>query len=147
MRVVVDANVLVSAVISTRGSPGEIVRLWKAGAFELVASPSILSEVQRVICYPKIQQRYNLPEKEVRTFLALLSSHTMVVEPARELSIISSDDPSDNQYLACATAGQAAYIVTGDHHLLDLRRYEGVDILSPAAFLAILRLEGKHKAL
>jgi predicted nucleic acid-binding protein len=47
-------------------------------------------------------------------------------------------DPTDNRVLECAVAGNAAYIVTGDKHLLDIKEYQGIIMLSPAGFLAFL---------
>ena len=63
MRVVLDANFLISAVISPRGTPAQILRLWEGEEFELVISPPILAELERAIHYPRIQEKYNLSEE------------------------------------------------------------------------------------
>ena len=141
MRVVLDANVLLSAVISPRGTPAQILRLWEGEHFELVISPPILAELERVIHYPRIQERYNLSEEYVGQFLQSIGSGATVVDPAVELSVIEKD-PSDDRYLECAVASEASYIVTGDGHLLDLEEYGGVAILNPAEFLALVKLGG-----
>jgi hypothetical protein len=140
MRVVLDANIFISAVISDQGNPSEILRRWEERDFELVTSPSILEEVRRVIHYPKIQERYRLPKDAVQDLLALLRNQTVLVEPQVALDILERDS-DDNRYLACAVAGLADYIVSGDAHLLDLESYEGVEILSPIAFLTLLRIQ------
>lgn len=137
MRVVLDVNVLISAVISPQGSPAKILDLWKQDRFDLVTSALILEELARVIHYPKIQERYNLPEEHVEQFLQLIASGAITVRPSSELSVIK-EDPSDNRYLECAAAAGAAYIVTGDTHLLKLKEYKGVVTLTPAEFLALL---------
>jgi putative PIN family toxin of toxin-antitoxin system len=141
MRVVLDANVLISAVISPRGTPGQILRLWEAQEFEVVLSPPILKEVERVIHYPRIQERYDLSEEYVGQFLEFVGSSATVVEASAELAVIQ-EDPSDNRYLECAIAAGASYIVTGDAHLLRLQEYRGMVILRPAEFLAIVEWGG-----
>jgi uncharacterized protein len=142
MRIVLDANVLVSALISPRGAPGEILVAWEEDRFELVVSPATLDELGRVLRYPRIQQKYQLPVDQLELFLRLITGQAILVHPAKELAVIEAD-PSDNRYLECAKAGDAAYLVTGDKHLLDLGEFEGTVILPPAGFLAVLDLEGK----
>ncbi|MEJ2262067.1 MAG: putative toxin-antitoxin system toxin component, PIN family [Anaerolineales bacterium] len=142
MRVILDVDVLVSAAISARGSPGKILDFWEQEQFDLVVSPPILEELERVIHYPRIQQKYELSEEYVEKFLALIGNEAIVVNPSNKLNVIEKD-PSDNRYLECAKEGNASYIVTGDKHLLDLEEYNGIVILTPTGFLAILRLEGK----
>ncbi len=142
MRVVLDANVLVSALISPRGAPGAILDAWERDRFDLVVSPATLDELGRVLRYPKIQKTYNLPADQLERFLRLIIGQAVMVEPPQELAVIKAD-PSDNRYLECAKEGDAVYIVTGDKHLLDLGEFEGTFILPPPAFLAVLVLEGK----
>ena len=139
IRVVLDANVLVSALISRRGSPGKILAQWEQERFELVVSPAILEELQRVIRYPRFQERYHLPKDAVARFLDLISSQAILVNPERTVNIVH-DDPTDNRYLECAQAGEVNYLVTGDRHLLELEAYEGILILPPAGFLVLLVL-------
>jgi putative PIN family toxin of toxin-antitoxin system len=140
MRVVLDANVLVSAAISSHGNPSKILDSWEKEKFDLVVSSAILDELERVIHYPRIQQKYHLPEEHVEQFIGLLSSQVITVNPSQEINAIKKD-PSDNRYLECAKAGNASYIVTGDRHLLELKEYDGIVILPPAGFMALLELE------
>jgi putative PIN family toxin of toxin-antitoxin system len=139
MRAVLDVNVLISAVISPRGTPAQILRLWEGEEFELIISPPILEELERVIHYPRIQERYDLSAGYVSQFLESIVSSATVVEPSVRLSVIEKD-PSDDRYLECAIASGASYIVTGDDHLLDLEEYGGVAILNPGEFLALVEL-------
>lgn len=141
MRVVLDVNVLVSAVISAKGSPARIMELWEEERFEVVISLEIIGELGKVIRYPKIQEKYHLPEQYVEQFLGLINNQAIVVKPVRKITQIKSD-PTDNSYLECAIAGGAAYIISGDQHLLRLVEYQGIPILSPAEFLTVLRLDG-----
>ncbi len=110
MRVVLDTNVLVSAAISAKGIPARIVELWEEEKFEVVISPEIIGELGRVIRYPKIQEKYHLPERYIEQFLGLSSNQTIVVNPIRKITQIKSD-PTDNIYLECAITGRAAYII------------------------------------
>ncbi len=144
LRVVLDANILVSALISPRGSPAEILARWEAHEFELVLSPPVLNELHRVLHYPRIMARYKLPEEAVQQFLRLLSRQAILVEPAARLAVIEKD-PSDNRYLECALAGDASYIVSGDGHLLELATYREIAILAPASFVALLKLESRSR--
>lgn len=141
MRVVLDANVVVSALITTQGIPQHILSLWRDGAFELVTSEPILLEIERVLRYPKIAERHKLTEAELQEFLTLLRHESQVVAPQTHLHL--SADESDNRYIECAVAGDADYLVTGDKkHLISVGGYQGIAILSPAAFLAVVRLDG-----
>ena len=137
MRVVLDANVVVSAVVSRRGPPHHIIAAWKAETFELLVSDAILDEVGRVLRYPHVAKLHGLTEAELVDFVALLREESRLVTPVERLGV--SPDESDNRYLECAIAGGADYLVTGDkRHLLPIGEYEGVRLLAPAAFLAIL---------
>lgn len=140
MKAVLDANVFVSALINTRGTPRQIVDLWRNDAFELLISDPILDEVGRVLRYPKIAAFHKLPEPALREFLMLLREESQVVEPMVRL-FVSPDEP-DNRYIECATTGGADFLVTGDKkHLLPIGEYRGIRIVSPAAFLAILQID------
>ena len=140
MRVVLDANVLVSALISPKGSPATVLSYWQEGKLEIVVSAAILQEVDRVLRYPRIQERYHLSEELVQRFLSLLRKGAIVVEPDEQVQIVERD-PSDNRYVECAVAGRALYIVSGDGHLLDLKEYGGIQVLAPREFVTLLKLE------
>ena len=141
MRVVLDANVLVSALISPKGSPATILSYWQEGKLAIIVSAAILQEVDRVLHYPRIQKRYHLPEELVQQFLSLLRKGAIVVEPEQQVEVIERE-PSDNRYLECAVAGGAAYIVSGDDHLLNLKEYRSIQTLGPREFITLLKVEG-----
>lgn len=140
MKAVLDANVFVSALINTRGTPKQLIDLWRKEAFELLISKAILGEIGRVLRYPKIAALHKLTETELQTFMALLSEEGLVIEPDETLNI--SLDESDNRYIECAVAGGADCLVTGDKlHLLPIGEYRGIRIVSPAMFLAVVQLD------
>lgn len=131
LRAVLDTNVLVSALISPRGTPAQLLRAWGFGSFELIVSPTLLDELQRVLACPKLRRRVR--KSEADTFVAWLKRAALVVvDPAGDPPIVPTD-PADS-YLLSLAASQSAVLVTGDHPLLALG--DKVPIRSPAAFLA-----------
>jgi putative PIN family toxin of toxin-antitoxin system len=139
MRVVLDANVLISAVISPKGSAASVLLLWEQEQFELIISLPIIEEVYRVLNYPKIKDKYHLTDASINTIIAYLAT-AITVQPKETLSVIEKD-PSDDKYLECALAGEAQYIVSGDTHLLNLGAFRSIVILSPAAFLILFETD------
>jgi putative PIN family toxin of toxin-antitoxin system len=69
-------------------------------------------------------------------YAALIAEQALWIEPQEKLDVIAADE-SDNRYVECAVAGGAQYIITGDEHLLELGEYEGIRVLTPAAFVAL----------
>jgi putative PIN family toxin of toxin-antitoxin system len=142
MRVVLDVNIIVSALISPLGSPAQIIDLWEQNLFDLVVTRDILEELERVLHYPKIQKHYHLSETQIAKLLHHLKRQATFVSPTQTLSLIN-DDLSDNRYLEAAVTSQADYLISGDIHLLKLKRHGQTEILLPAGFLALLRLDQK----
>ena len=138
MRAVLDANVLVSGLIRPEGPPGRLlVRLLRDSAFELVASPATLDELRRSLRYPRIRKYLRLPEEELDLWVDALGAIAVIVEGKVTRRVVMAD-PDDDIYIAAATDGLADYIVTGDHHLLDLADHEGIRIVTPRRFLSLL---------
>jgi putative PIN family toxin of toxin-antitoxin system len=137
MNVVLDANIYVSALITAGGNPAQILTRWQEGEIDVVVSDEIIEEIRRVTSYPKLWERYRSVRENRDELIERLREIAIVVEPSRTLSAVLQDE-SDNRYVECAIEGRAEYIVTGDPHLLDIREYQGVEILSPAALLAVL---------
>ena len=137
VRIVLDANVLVSAMISPRGAPARVVALWEEGAIEVAMSPVTWEELRRVVAYPRLQRF--LEGELVERLLRNLEAQVVWVEPRVTITQIDRD-PSDNRYLECAVAASASFLITGDEHLLALGSYAGIQILAPAGFVAAERL-------
>jgi putative PIN family toxin of toxin-antitoxin system len=136
VRAVVDANVFVSAVLRADSPPDKIVSAAFSLDFQLVTSPILLAELEEVLRLPRIAQRHGRSANEVAAFIARLFHTAIVVQPEERLSIVRDDD--DNRVLEAALAGEADYVVSGDADLLSLEEYQGVQIVTPARFLAIL---------
>jgi putative PIN family toxin of toxin-antitoxin system len=142
IRVVLDANVLVSGVISPHGMPAQILDAWRDERFDLVMSEAILDEIGQVFRYPKIARRHQWSEEQLQAFLDDLARLTIRTPGALMLTVIA-DDPPDNRYLEWAVEGQATYIVSGDDDLQRLGEYQGIRILTLRAFLEVLREQSR----
>jgi putative PIN family toxin of toxin-antitoxin system len=140
LRVVLDTNILISAAIVPEGPSAGTLAAWAAGSFELALSAAILTELSRVLRYPRIARRLNWSPDDEQTFMAPLLQPELQVSPVREITVCR--DPADNRVLEAAVAGQADYIVSGDLDLLALGEFEGIPIVTPAQFLAILTAGG-----
>lgn len=132
MKVVVDTNGLVSALVFPGGAPEQVYRLAIEGRITLVTSPSLLAELGRVLT-----QKFGWQDDYLRAALAQIVRIGEIVEPLERVDVIA-DDPDDDRVLEAAQASGAALIVSGDRHLLSLGHWREVTILSPAEFLADL---------
>ena len=75
--------------------------------------------------------------KEVYSFLEKMSK-VAVITPGKLVIDAIPDDPADNKILACGLEGEADYIISGDHHLTDLKIFQGIKIINPSTFLKII---------
>lgn len=137
MRIVLDANIFVSALISSKGNPAKVVDKWLAGQFDVLISQPIIDEILRVTNYKRIQKKYAKVRENRLEFVELIITQGIWEEPLEKLTIVSADE-SDNRYVECAISGNAQYIVSGDEHLLDVGEYNGIVIVNPATFLTML---------
>jgi predicted nucleic acid-binding protein len=86
-----------------------------------------------------VKKHLKRPQDEVKAFIRRFKRVAIVVEPGLTLKVIE-DDPADNRVLECAVAGGAAYIISGDDHLLRIKEFKEIVILRPAGFLTLLDL-------
>jgi len=126
--VVLDTNTLVSG-FGWSGPPSVIVDAVLAGELLLVSSPPLLAELERVLAYPKLARVFSDPGGIVGPIRSVAD----LVEPASTLAIVA-DEP-DNRVLEAAIEARVDAVVTGDGGLLALRDYDGIPLMSPAAFL------------
>ncbi|MBN2003833.1 MAG: putative toxin-antitoxin system toxin component, PIN family [Anaerolineae bacterium] len=133
MRVVIDTNVLVSALIRPNGRVGEVLRHLRQGDYTLLYAPALLEELVDVLTRPRIRDKYGITEDDVKTTLALFLLRGEAVVP--EDTVTACRDPKDNKFLEVAVAGEANALVSGDEDLLVLDPFEGIPIITPAEFL------------
>ncbi|MBI4042449.1 MAG: putative toxin-antitoxin system toxin component, PIN family [Deltaproteobacteria bacterium] len=139
MRAVLDANIYVSALICPEGPPGRILRRFvDQHDFELIVSPSILREIEVVLFYPKIRKYLKAGPDEVKSWVLSIGMLATIVRGNLAVNVVTGD-PADNKYIAAALEGSAHYIVSGDHHLLQIGEHQGIWILPPSPFLKILK--------
>lgn len=148
MRAVFDPNVLVSAAISRRGAPRELMQRWERGEFELVVSAEVLFELQEVLARPKFRRYLT----EAEAIGHVLRIHDGAAEVASELPRDAvrgvTGDPDDDYLAGVAFWGGAEIIVSGDRHLLDLGAIrDGLGnvlarVLTPREFLEELKRTG-----
>jgi putative PIN family toxin of toxin-antitoxin system len=141
VRAVIDTNLFVSGLFASQGHTYRLQELWVAGAFELVVSEQILDEIQRTLHKPQIKQRLQLEDGEEALIVELIRQKAAVVTTDRYRTDKISADPTDNKFLACALEADAAYIVSGDNHLLALKHFHRIQIVDAATFIA--KVEGK----
>lgn len=128
MRVVLDANVVVSGIFWS-GPPQKILERWLEGKLTILVSEPILAEYGDVLRRMTGNQGGALFSKWNR----LLTELSEFVEPRRLAAICR--DPGDHKYLEAAVGGRAQALVSGDKDLVVLKAIEGIPILTPRAFL------------
>jgi len=136
MRVVLDTNVLLSALISPHGAPDTIYNAWRAARFELVTSTVQLDELRRVSRYPKLKTI--LPAHRIGAMMNNMQ-RAIVLEHLPSLPHdVEVNDPNDTFLFTMALVGEANYLVTGDRRagLLQLGSAGQARIVTPAAFCA-----------
>lgn len=135
MRVVLDTNILISALIIQTGNPAAIYRGWQEGHFTVLTCAEHLDELRATLRKPAIAER-------IKPYRAgsLVNELKKLAESVDKLpSVRRSRDPSDDFLLSLSEAGRADYLVTGDKSgLLAFKRHKGTRIVSARAFAALL---------
>ncbi len=140
LRVALDTNQFISGLIVRQGVPAQVLDAWHRGAYTLLTSRPILNETREVFSYPRIRKKYRLSQKDIDDFLAQVEGASVLTPGRLALSVVK-DDPDDDKILACAVEGGADYVVSGDPHLLRLRAYESIPIVTARDFLTRLSHE------
>lgn len=139
LRVTCDTNVIISG-LNFNGNPRRILEMAEDGQIQLCISDDILDETARVLRRPK----FGWPEEQIREAIDQLSRFGEHVEPKKRIDVVK-DDPTDNRIVECALASASDYLVSGDAHLLELGKYGGVKIVSPANFVSVMTEHGKRR--
>lgn len=135
-RAVLDANVYVSAYVRPEGAPGQIIeRFLRHAEFELVLSAEIAEEILHALAYPRVRKAARSKAEPELWFEDILVLAEMI--PGQHQVVISAD-PDDDKYVAAAIEGGAAFVVSGDPDLLEIKQHEGVRFVTPRTFLDLL---------
>jgi putative PIN family toxin of toxin-antitoxin system len=133
LRVVVDTNVFISALLHSDRPIFQIIQLAAAHRYYLLISPAIINEVGKVL-----RETFGVEERTIVQHLKTLrKAAEEILTPQITLAVIH-EDPPDNRILECAVAGRAELIVSGDRHLRRLKVYQGIAVISPTDFLRTL---------
>lgn len=134
MRVILDTNTLISAIIFKGGNEDKILHAAHNGNFKLIISLEIFKELKKVLSRPK----FWLSQKQIGDALMHIIEIAEIVEPNIKLDIIK-EDPDDNKILECAVFAKADYIVSGDKHLLKLKNVNGIPIVTSSELIEKLK--------
>jgi putative PIN family toxin of toxin-antitoxin system len=130
-RIVLDCNVFVAALLSPRGSPALVLTRWSEGAFDLIVSPKLLAELERVLRRPKFAN--SIDDVQITAILdALTEDGLLFPDPPPQPGL--TPDPGDDYLVTLARAANADCIVSGDKHLTQLIDPQP-PVLTPQTFL------------
>ena len=132
MNVVLDTNVFISGIFWKGNFCSQIIDAWRKGKFTLVSSISIIEELTEILKDFKIQ----MPDDMIEEWKNMIIENSIIIETKNKINII--EHTSDNKFLEVAVEADAEYIISQDKHLLDLKGYKGIKILSPEDFLKVL---------
>jgi len=131
LKVVIDTNVLISG-LNFAGKPGEVLDLLIKEEIEVFVSCYILFELESIL-----RNKFRWEEDQIRRVLELIKAKVIEIQPKHRLSAIEEKD-ADNRILECAVESKADYIISGDkRHILSIKEYSGIKILSPHEFLSL----------
>ena len=133
MNVVLDTNTVVSGSLWS-GAPRQVLDLARSGVITLFTSPELLAELADVLRREKFAQRLKQAHVTADELVYGYAVVARAIHPARIAPVIV-DDPDDDKVLACAKAANAEIITSGDAHLLNLKEYDGIQILPVNQFL------------
>jgi len=128
MRAVLDTNVFISGIF-WRGESSKTIDHWRKGNITLVSSKEIITEIETVLLDFKIA----LPEDLIKEWSKTISERSILVEPKEKVNAVI-EDPDDNKFIEAALEAKAEFIVTQDKHLLKIKEYRGIRILTPKEF-------------
>ena len=133
-KLVLDTNVLISGTYWT-GASHQVLRLIDQKKARLILTPAIISEYFNVINRAEIIVKTTEQQKNAAKAAARkLIQNSDIIQPTTKISAIL-EDPEDNKIIEAAHAVKADYIITQDHHLLKIKRYQSIAIITPEQYL------------
>lgn len=132
LKAVLDTNVLISGIL-WRGVPFNLLRWAEEGRLQIYTSLEILSEVYRVLYYPKFKQYIDNQQASPGELFAKIVSLCTIIQVDQVVKGVCSD-ADDEKFLSCALAANVKVLVSGDKHLLGLEQYQSVRILNAREF-------------
>jgi uncharacterized protein len=142
IKVVFDTNIIVSGLIANTGAPYETIELWRRDDVVLLISDAIIDEVADVLTRPFFRDQRHITKSDIDRIKYALKTDATIVFPNSRLKVVGND-PDDNRIIECALDGSADYIISGDHHLLELKQFAGIQIVTAKEFLTIFKTENR----
>ena len=127
MRIVVDTNVVISAIFFG-GTPRKVIEAVADGAVEACANPEIVEEYREVVAEMIMRRQGHLRRDLFNFYLARLE----ITDSASDIHLCR--DPDDDKFISCAIDAKALYIVSGDKDLLDVRKIDNIEVVTAAEF-------------
>jgi putative PIN family toxin of toxin-antitoxin system len=137
MRLVLDTNVVVAGLL-WHGAPRRLIDVAiEDESITLYSSPVLIGELTNTLGYAKFAKRIAQFETSIAALVAQYEALVTLVSPAHTPRVVA-DDPDDDHVIACAVAANAKSIVSGDKHLLVIKSYQGISVITAAEALNIL---------
>lgn len=134
MKIVIDTNILISAIIGTSPIVRAVLDACRSGEVTLVLSKSLLQELGRVLHKPHLNALHRMNDRQISQYITELSSFAEMVSGATPVEV--SSDPDDNIFFAIALEAGTDYIISGDkHHVLNIGSYQGIRTITPREFV------------
>ena len=137
MKITTDTNVLISSIF-WNGDSNTILEKVQNKVIELVLSMQIINEFSEVLNYEEIKDKIKNKNLEMKRTVEKIIAISTIIEPIERLDIVKNDI-DDNIVLECAVEGDVDYIITQDKHLLNIKEFRGIEIITPEEFLGILK--------
>lgn len=137
MRITADTNVLISASF-WYGDSEEIMQKVENKEIELILSKEIIEEFTNVLNYKEIQEKIKDKNLEMKRAVEKIISISTIIEPKQKFNAVK-EDPKDNKIIECAVEANVNYLISQDNHLLKLKEFKGIKIITPKEFLDLVK--------
>ncbi len=134
LKIVVDTNIIVSALLKTLSNPALIISIILQGNCKLCLSEEIFTEFEEVLARHKFK---HLDRLKVKELLSTLKKNSLWVVPKISVNDVAKE-PSDNAFLECALEARADFLITGNIHHFPVEQFHQIRIVSPVEFLDII---------
>ena len=138
LKAVLDTNIFISSLLNKKGVPDRLVDLWRDGQYLFLSSPPIIREIKSVLELPRIKKKYFLNDPDIQKLLNLIETDAILVPGITDVENPIPEDTSDQIFLSCALEGSADVIVSGDQHVLNLKKFKGISVIPVNEFMDLL---------
>ncbi|MBI2448070.1 putative toxin-antitoxin system toxin component, PIN family [Candidatus Microgenomates bacterium] len=133
MNIVLDTNIIISGLL-WKGNAKVLFDFIEENEFTICLTPKILDEIKRVLEYPRIKKQLEKVSLEINEVLFFLLQYSEIYSDIEIFKVVA-DDPSDDMFVNCALLCGSQYIISGDQHLLKIKKFQNVAILTVREFL------------